>query len=148
VFHRQVLLGAALGQSGGTPDDPRLLDHLVAGELLAGQVDLGSVWQEIPVVHPLTAAGGPEHLGDQQLASQQVVDGQGGGTALSAGRVGRGPVIRINGITSVERLGRAYRGLQIVSDYIGHAHDPATARGALPVQLAPGTSRGMCGRLT
>jgi hypothetical protein len=68
--HRQVLLGAALGQSGGTPDGPRLLDQLVARELLAGQVDLGSVGQQIPVVHALTAAVGPEHLGDQQFASQ------------------------------------------------------------------------------
>jgi hypothetical protein len=48
VFHRQVLLGAALGQSGGTPDDARLLDHLVAGELLAGQVDLGCIWHREP----------------------------------------------------------------------------------------------------
>ncbi len=31
VFHRQVLLGAARGQSGGTPDSPRLLDHFAAG---------------------------------------------------------------------------------------------------------------------
>ena len=32
-------------------DDARLLDHLVVGELVASQVDLGAVGQEIPVVH-------------------------------------------------------------------------------------------------
>jgi hypothetical protein len=69
VFQREVLLGAALGQSGGTPDNPWLLDHLVASELIAGQVHLGSVGQEIPVVHALAAAVGPEHLGNQQLAA-------------------------------------------------------------------------------
>jgi hypothetical protein len=125
VFHRQVRLGAAGGQSGRALDDPRLLDHLVAGELLAGQVDLGAVGQEIPVVHPLAASVRPEHLGDQELASQQVVDGQSGGSALTAGRVGRGPVIRVNGITRIERPRRADRGLQIGWDDSGHARDPA-----------------------
>ena len=65
VLHRQILLGAALRQSGGTPDNPRLLDYFVAGELLAGQVGLSPVGQEIPVVHALATAIGPEHLGDQ-----------------------------------------------------------------------------------
>jgi quercetin dioxygenase-like cupin family protein len=115
LSHRQVLLGTALGQSSGTGDDPRILDHLVAGELLAGPVDLGSVGQQVPVVHSLATAVGPEHLGDQQVASEQVVDGQRGRPALPTGRVGRGPIIRVNGIARIERPGCAYRCFQSVS---------------------------------
>jgi hypothetical protein len=88
VFHRQVLLGAARGQSGGTVENARLLDQFVPDELLAGHVDLGSVWQEVPVVHSLAAAVGAKHLGDQQFAAEQVMDGQRSGPALPAGRVG------------------------------------------------------------
>ena len=50
----------------------------MAGELLAGQVDLGPVRQEVPVVDALAAAIGPEHLRDQQLSPKQVVDDQRG----------------------------------------------------------------------
>jgi hypothetical protein len=50
----------------------------VAGELLAGQVDLGPVRQEVPVVDALAAAVGPEHLGYQQLSPEQVVNDQRG----------------------------------------------------------------------
>ncbi len=65
-----------------------LPDHFVAAELCAGQVDHGSVWQEIPVVHALAAAVGAQHLGNQQFAPEQVMDRQRGGLALPAGRVG------------------------------------------------------------
>ena len=53
-------------------------------------------------MHPLAAAVGPMHLGDQQFAPEQVVDGQRGRPALPAGRIGLGPVIRIDGITGIE----------------------------------------------
>jgi hypothetical protein len=91
----------------------------------------------IPVVDPLAAAVGPAHLGDQQLAPEQVVDGQRGNPALPAGCVGLRPVIRIDGITGIECPGRAYRGLQIVPDDIGHAHDPATVIATPSNPVAP-----------
>ena len=87
-------------------------------------------------MHALAAAVGPEYVGDQQLAAEQVVDGQRGRPALPAGRIGLGPVIRIDGITGIECPGRAYRGLQIVSVDIGHAHDPATATATASAALS------------
>jgi hypothetical protein len=57
VFQCQVLLGCALGQHGRPWHDARLLlDHFVAGELLAGQVYLRSIWKAIPPVDSLSAA--------------------------------------------------------------------------------------------
>src|SRR5580692_9241165 len=76
VPQRQVLLGCALGQAGRPRHDARLLDHFVAGELLAGQVHLRSIWKAIPPVDSLPAAISTEHLSQQQLAAEQVVDGQ------------------------------------------------------------------------
>lgn len=91
------------------------------------QVKLGSVGQQIPVVHTLPAAVGPEHLGDQQFAAEQVVNDQGSSPALAAGRVGRGPVISVDRIAGVERPGRADRSLEIMSGYVGHDRHPSTA---------------------
>lgn len=52
-------------------------------------------------------------------------------SAASALKFWPSPVIHIDGITGIERSGRPYRGLQIVPDDIGHAHDPAAAGAAL-----------------
>lgn len=63
------------------------------------------------LVQSLATAVGPEHLGDEQVASEQV-----SGPAQPAGRVGGRPILRINGITRIEHSGRAYRGFQCGSD--------------------------------
>ena len=102
---------------------------------------IGSVGQQIPVVHALAAAVAANDLSNQQFATEQVMDCQRGGPALPAGRVGGGPVISIDRVAGIERPRRTYRGLKVFWHSIGHAHDAATARATLPVQRPPCNSR-------
>lgn len=113
VPQRQVLLGCALGQAGRPRHDARLLDRFVAGELLAGQVYLRSIWKAIPPVDSLPAAISTEHLSQQQLATEQVVDGQRGRPALASGRVRGGPVSYVHRIAGIACPGGAHRGLDL-----------------------------------
>ena len=136
VPQSQVLVGAASRQAGRTYDNPGRLDYLVAAELLAGQVDLGSVRQAIPVVHALPAAIAPEYLGHQQLAAQQVMDGHSGDSALSAGGVDRGPVGSIHRVAGVQCPGSPDRDLDVASGEIGHGHDPASRFGRQPGRIS------------
>jgi hypothetical protein len=123
--HRQVLLGAAAWQPSGSLHDMRLPYHLVVGELLASQVELGPAGQQIPVVHPLVAAIAANDLSNQQFAAEQVMDDQRGRPALAAGGVGGGPVISIDRVTGIERPRCAYRGLKVLLCYSSHARNPA-----------------------
>lgn len=68
VSHRQILLSAAVWQPSGTPQDARLLDHFVVGELFASQVELGPVGQKIAVVYALAAAIAANDLSNRQFA--------------------------------------------------------------------------------
>jgi len=92
VLQRQVLLGCALGRPGRPLHDARLLDQFVAGELLTGQVYLRAIRKAIPPVDSLPAAISAEHLGHQEFAAEQVVDGQRGRPALASSRIRGGPV--------------------------------------------------------
>jgi hypothetical protein len=47
VSQRQILPSAAVRQASGTPQNARLLDGFVIGELFASQVELGPVGQQI-----------------------------------------------------------------------------------------------------
>ena len=53
------------------------------------------------------------------------LDDQRGRPALAAGGVGGGPVISIDRVTGTERPRRAYRGLKVPLQEIGHARNPA-----------------------
>lgn len=65
---RRGVSSSDTAQPSGTPQDARLLDHFVVGELFASQVELGPVGQEIPVVHALAAAIAANDLSNQQFA--------------------------------------------------------------------------------
>jgi len=125
--HRQILLSAAVWQPSGTPQDARLLDHFVVGELVASQVELGPVGQQIPVVHALAAAIAANDVSNQQVAAEQVMDYQRSRPALAAGRIGGGPVSNIDRVTGIESPRRAYRDLKVFLHHVGHARNPATA---------------------
>src|SRR5215469_18251943 len=82
---------------------------------------IGSVGQQIPVVHALAAAVAANDLSNQQFATEQVMDCQRGGPTLPAGRVGGGPVIGVDGVAGVERPRLAYRGVEAFERYVSHA---------------------------
>jgi hypothetical protein len=130
--HRQILLSAAVWQPSGTPQDARLPDHFVAGELLASQVQIRPAGQQIPVMHALAAAIAENDFSNQQIPAEQVMDDQRGRPALAAGGVGGRPLIGIDRVTGIERPCRACRGLKVLLYHIGHARNPATAEPRRP----------------
>jgi hypothetical protein len=98
----------------------------VAGELLAGQVNLGPIRKPIPPVDPLPAAIAAQHLGHEQFAAEQVVDGQRGRPALTSGRVRGGPVTGVHWIAGIAGPGGAHRGLDVFPRDGCHAYMLAT----------------------
>jgi hypothetical protein len=124
----QVLLGYTLGQPGRPQHRARLLDHFVVGELLAGQVYLGSIRKAIPPVDSLPTAINLEHLGHQQFAAEQVIDDQRSRPTLAAGRVRSGPVTDVHRITGIACPGGTHRGLDASPRDGSHAYMLATSR--------------------
>ena len=85
----------------------------MAGELLGGEVYLGSIRKATPPVDSLTAAISAEHLGHQQFAAEQSVDGQRGRPALTCGRLRGGPAIHVHRIAGIACPGGSHRGLYV-----------------------------------
>jgi hypothetical protein len=84
--------------------------HLTAGndfaqvELVSGEVDVAAIGQPIPVmVADLGLIN--EDLAEDQVASEQVVDDQGGYSALTPGRVVWPPVLQVVRVTGVRPPG-------------------------------------------
>ncbi|MEU4757614.1 hypothetical protein AB0G07_10475 [Micromonospora tulbaghiae] len=77
-----------------TDDDFRRL------ELVSCQVDLATVGQSIPVVVTDLGVSG-ENLAQDQLSAEQVLDDQGGHSALTTGRVAGVPILHIMWIAGV-----------------------------------------------
>jgi hypothetical protein len=71
----------------GTRHDRRRLDDLRSRELTAGQVDLDAIGESVPVVHALTGSIGVVDLGEQELASEEVLHHKRCHGALPAGRI-------------------------------------------------------------
>ena len=87
---RQVLLIAPCHRTRRTGQDAPPED-LTVGELLAGEVDLHTFGQPAPPVVPARGAVGKVHLGDHQVAAEQVVHHERRRSALPARGVRRSP---------------------------------------------------------